>query len=100
MDWTWTWSGQCFGYWMGNDLWTYSGRHVGHRAGDEIFSPTGRYLGEVMQNGRLVTNKAKAGHTGNTFKPRAARTPRPIQAGMSALTIYKGYQDFPHPDLL
>lgn len=85
---------------MGNDLWTYSGRHVGHRTGDEIFSPTGRYLGEVMQNGRLVTNKAKAGHQGNTFKPRPPRAPRPLEPSKNALTIYKGYQDFPHPDLI
>lgn len=99
MEWAWTWSGQCFGYWQENDLWTHHGKHVGRRTGNDIFSPTGRYLGEVMPNARLVTNNAKAAHKGITFKPHAAQALQAIQQNIVTLALYKGYQDFPHPDL-
>src|ERR1700748_3617457 len=64
VDWTWTWSGCSFGYWLDDDLGTYHGKHVGRRSLTHIHAPNGRYLGEVMGNGRLVTNKAKAGLKG------------------------------------
>jgi hypothetical protein len=100
MRWTWTWSGQCFGYWEGDELWTHGGKHVGRRAGNDIFGPTGRYLGEVMGDSeRLITNKARAAQKGVPFKPREAKASQQIQANTVALTLYKGYQDFPHPDM-
>lgn len=94
VDWTWSWSGRCFGYWIGPDLWTYGGKHVGRRRGPEIFAPGGRYLGEIM-NSRLVTNNTKAVDRGVPFRAEAARawlTPPP---DLPHLTIYQGYQDFP-----
>jgi hypothetical protein len=99
LKWAWTWSGQCFGYWDGDDLWAYHGRHVGHRTGSDIFGPTGRYLGEVMHNDRLITNKAKAAHTNGLFTPSSVRQAQQIQLNGAAHALYKGYQDFPHPDL-
>jgi hypothetical protein len=59
MTWLWTWGGKCFGYRDGDDLWTYDGQHVGRFHGDEIYGRDGRYLGEVMNESRLITNKAK-----------------------------------------
>lgn len=95
MKWVWTWSGRSFGYLDGNDLWTYLGRHVGRRADSDIYSPTGRYLGEVMNNGRLAMNKARAADRGPGFTrlpSREATQPLLDAAGQPA---YPGYQDFP-----
>lgn len=98
MEWAWTWSGQCFGYWQEDDLWTHGGKHVGRRTGDDIFSPMGLYLGEVMPNTRLVTNNAKAAHKSIVFKPHAVQAAQQIQVNVATLALYMGYQDFPHPD--
>jgi hypothetical protein len=98
--WVWTCSGRCFGYCEGDDLWTLAGRHVGRRDGPDVFGATGRYLGELMSNGRLITNKAKAGITGITFKPAALREAVAAPVDGAALIIYRGYQDFPEHDEL
>jgi len=100
MEWTWTWSGRCFGYWIETDLWTYSGKHIGRRHGTHIYGPHGRYLGEVMGNGRLITNKTRAGLTGPIFVPLLARDHTPRLSDGRAHTPYQGCEDFPHPDLL
>lgn len=93
------WSGRHFGFWDGNDLWSHHGKHVGRRRGSEIFAPTGRYLGELMANGRLKVNKAKAALLGPSFVPSAPRERTTPQASLDTYAIYLGYEDFPHPDL-
>jgi hypothetical protein len=98
MIWAWTWSGQCFGYWDGDDLWTHHGKHIGRRSQNEIFGPQGWYVGEVMHNGRLSTNKAKAARQGSRYTPSAARAARDIPHHDEQLIPYLGFQDFPHPD--
>lgn len=100
MEWTWTWSGLCFGYWIEYDLWTYQGKHVGRRYGTHIYGPNGRYLGEIMSNGRLITNKAKAGLKGAIFVPGLARKAEPPRPDSEGRTPYTGHEDFPHPDEL
>ena len=100
MKWTWTWSGLCFGYWIEDDLWTYSGKHIGRRHGTHIYGPDGRYLGEVMGNGRLITNKTRAALKGPIFVPLLARDQAPPLSNDEAHTPYRGCEDFPHPDLL
>lgn len=97
--WAWTWSGLCFGYWIDDDLWTYGGKHVGRRIGTDIYAPNGRYVGELMGDGRLTTNKAKAGNLGTLFVPTLARGhERRLPDGVGG-AHYLGYDDFPHPDM-
>lgn len=98
MNWTWTWSGHCFGYWDGEDLWTHGGKHIGRRKGSEIFSPKGIYIGELMGNGRLVTNKAKAAQRNIVFMPSTVRDAQLPPADQSSLSLYTGFQDFPRAD--
>ena len=100
MDWAWTWSGHCFGYWIEEDLWTYRGKHIGRRLGTDIYAPNGRYVGELMGNGRLITNKTKAGIIGPIFVPTAARGHAARLSDDEAHVPYRGYDDFPHPDEL
>jgi hypothetical protein len=100
LKWAWTWSGRCFGYWLDDDLWTYQGKHVGRRRGTHIHAPNGRYLGEVMGDGRLITNKAKAGLKGPIFVPGLARAAEPCLADGEGRKSYLGHEDFPHPDEL
>ena len=71
MNWVWTWGGECFGYFDGDDLWTHDGRHVGRRSEDEIHAPDGHYLGEVRNENRLITNSAKKSRRGYSFAPYA-----------------------------
>ncbi|HEY3643849.1 MAG TPA: hypothetical protein VGM16_00810 [Gammaproteobacteria bacterium] len=100
MNWAWTWSGHSFGYWLEDNLWTYHGKHVGRRSGTHIHAPNGRYIGEVMGNGRLITNKAKAGMTGQIFVPALARVAEPPRPDGEGRQPYTGHEDFPHPDEL
>ena len=100
MKWAWTWSGQSFGYWLDDDLWTYKGKHVGRRSGTHVYAPNGRYIGELMGNGRLITNKAKAGLKGPIFVPGLARGAEARQADSEGRKLYPGHEDFPHPDEL
>ena len=95
----WTWSGQHFGAWDGDDLWTHHGKHVGRRRGADIYAPTGLYIGELMGNGRLKVNKAKAAERGLAFVPSPVREKSPPQRPLEGLPLYRGYEDFPHPDL-
>jgi hypothetical protein len=98
MNWAWTWSGRCFGYWIGDDLWTYRGKHIGHSISTDIYSPSGRYIGETMGNGRLITNKSKAGVSGPCFVPTPPRDHEPRLPDDAGNLLYMGYGDFPHPD--
>ncbi|HEX4301075.1 MAG TPA: hypothetical protein VH327_09405 [Gammaproteobacteria bacterium] len=100
MNWAWSWSGRCFGYWIDDDLWTYSGKHIGRRRGTHIHAPNGRYIGEIMSNGRLITNKAKAGMIGPIFVPTLARSPEKRRPDSDGRAPYTGHEDFPHPDEL
>lgn len=95
MNWTWTWSGRCIGYWDGDDLWTHKGKHVGRRRGREIFAPTGIYMGELMGNGRLAANKTKVAQRTRVFKPMDAREAQLPPADYAALSLYTGLDDFP-----
>ena len=94
----WTWSGRHFGAWDGDDLWSHHGKHVGRKKGTEIYAPTGLYLGDLMGNGRLKVNKAKAAQRGPGFVPSAPREKSTLQAPLLSLPIYLGFEDFPHPD--
>lgn len=96
----WTWSGQHFGAWDGDDLWSLNGRHVGRKKGSDIFAPAGFYLGEVMSNGRLKVNKAKAAQRGPAFVPSAPREKSLPEAPLPGFALYRGYEDFPSPDIL
>lgn len=98
MKWAWTWSGYFFGYWIDDELWTFKGKHVGRRHGTHVHAPNGRYIGEVMSNGRLVTNKAKAGMIGPIFVPAAARGTEQRLPDSEGRPPYTGHEDFPHPD--
>lgn len=95
----WTWSGWHFGSLDGDDLWSHHGKHIGRLRGTEIYSPTGRYLGELMSNGRLKVNKAKAAQLGPGFVPSAPREKISPEAALDGFPLYRGYEDFPHPDL-
>jgi hypothetical protein len=98
--WTWTWSGLCFGYWIDDELWTYGGKHVGHRIGSDIHAPNGRYVGELMVNGRLSTNKTKAGNLRSVFIPAPPRVHAQRLHDHAGQAHYAGYADFPDPDTL
>lgn len=100
LEWAWTWSGLCFGYWIESDLWTYGGKHIGRRLGNAIYGPNGRYVGELMGNGRLITNKTKAGDLGPVFVPTLARDHQKRPPDDAGHERYAGYDDFPHPDAL
>lgn len=97
MDWVWTWSGQCFGYWIEADLWTHYGKHVGRRMGAEIYGPTGRYIGELTNDGRLITTKSKAGLDGPIFVPSETRPPETRPLDSKRHPLYWGHTDFPPP---
>lgn len=94
MNWKWTWSGRCFGYWDGYDLWARSGRHVGRRHGQEIYAADGRYLGELMDNGRLARNQAKASLMGPAFVRLAPKSPPLSPPNVDGLPLYAGFEDF------
>jgi len=98
MIWAWTWSGRCFGYWIKDDLWTYRGKHIGRRFGADIYAPDGHYIGELMSDGCLITDKAKADLTGPLFIPTLERGHHPRLPDNQGHIPYKGYADFPHPD--
>ncbi len=100
MDWVWTWGGESFGYFDGEDLWTYDGRHVGKRNGDEIYGSNGQYLGEVMNGDRLITNNAKNLYRGYSFSPYGRRAGYARYANYAGYAMYAGHSDFPHPDAL
>ena len=95
----WTWTGQHFGSWEGDDLWSHHGKHVGRRKGTDIYAPTGTYLGELMGNGRLKVNKAKAAQRAPGFVPSTPREKGLLEAALEGFPLYLGFEDFPHPDL-
>ncbi len=94
----WTWGGKFFGHIEGDDLWTYNGKHVGKLSGDEIYGSDGNYLGEVMNEDRLITNKAKSSWTGNSFTPYARRVGFVPYTGYVGYVMYTGHEDFPEPN--
>lgn len=94
-----TWSGLHFGTLEGDDLWSHHGKHVGRRHGSDIYAPNGRYLGELMSNGRLKVNKAKAALLGPGFVPAPPREKSARGISCEGLAFYLGFEDFPHPDL-
>lgn len=98
MEWIWTSAGRCFGYWIDADLWTYHGKHVGRRRGNDIYAPTGRYIGELTENGRLITNRAKTGMTARIFVPAMPRSSKKRLPANEGSPPRVGHQDFPHPD--
>ncbi len=98
MEWVWTWGGECFGYFDGDDLWTHDGRHVGKRQGDDIYGLKGQYLGEVMNENRLITNNSKKSHRGYAFTPYGRRGGFTRYSNYTGYTMYSGYSDFPHPN--
>ncbi len=100
MDWVWTWGGESFGYFDGENLWTHDGRHVGKLNGDEIYGSNGQYLGEVMNDNRLITNNAKSSYRGYSFTPYGNRAGYARYANYAGYAMYAGHSDFPHPDAL
>ena len=98
MDWVWTWGGECFGYFDGDNLWTHDGKHIGRRFGDEIYGSDGRYLGEVRNENRLITNIGKKSHRGNSFAPYGNRGGYAKYANYVGYVMYAGCEDFPSPD--
>lgn len=98
MEWVWTWGGESFGYFDGDDLWTHDGRHVGKRQGDEIYGSNGQYLGEVMNENRLITNNSKKPWRGYSFSPYGRRAGYARYANYVGYAMYAGHSDFPHPD--
>lgn len=97
MNWIWTWSGICFGYFDGDDLIAHDGRHVGKKAEDgNIYSPQGRYLGEVMSD-RLLTNLAKKNWPGFAFAPYGPRGGSARYVNYAGYAMYAGFEDFPAP---
>ena len=99
MDWLWTWGGVSFGYFDGDDLVTHDGRHVGRKNDDgEIYSPQGRYLGEVRNDNRLITNKAKKGWVGFAFAPFGRRGAYARYANYAGYAMYAGFEDFPRSE--
>jgi hypothetical protein len=90
----WTWSGRFVGYWDKDDLWASNGKHIGRRRGVEIYAPNGRYIGELMHNGRLAVNKAKAGLSGSPFIPYAGRPKQVNEPNLDGLAPYTGFDDF------
>jgi hypothetical protein len=100
MDWLWTWGGICFGYREGDDLWTYDGRHVGRFAGKEVYARTGTYLGELMNDNRLITSRAKTNRMHRSFTPVTNRTACTRCENCTGYPMYSGYEDFPAPEVL
>ncbi|MGV1046845.1 4-fold beta flower protein [Limnohabitans sp.] len=43
MKWVWTWGGEFFGYFEGDNLWTYDGKHIGKIQNGLIYDKNGRY---------------------------------------------------------
>jgi hypothetical protein len=95
MEWLWTWGGRCFGYRDGNDLWAYFGKHVGHFHDNEIYAPDGHYLGELINENRLITNKAKKHWRSGVFAPNANRGGYAKYADYTGYAMYAGFEDFP-----
>lgn len=95
MNWVWTWGGESFGYFEGDDLWTQDGKHVGRRSGDDIYGPDGAYLGEVRNENRLITCLAKKNWRGFVFTTYARRAGYAGYASYSGYAMYAGYEDFP-----
>ena len=97
MDWMWNWGGECFGYRDGDALFAYHGKQVGKFEGEEVYGADGRYLGEVMNQNRLITNRAKAGWRKFSFTP-TRRGGYARYAGYAGFAMYAGHEDFPSPD--
>jgi len=96
-NWLWTWGGKCFGYREDDALFTYYGLQAGQFHGDEVYGADGHYLGEVMNNDRLITHKAKAGWRQSRFTPlRNGSYAR--YANYAGYAMYAGYEDFPTPE--
>jgi len=100
MDWVWTWGGESFGYFDGDNLWTHDGRHVGKRQGDEVYDRSGAYLGEVRSENRLITNMSQRSTRGPAFTPYGNRAGYARYANYAGYAMYAGYTDFPSPDEL
>lgn len=100
MNWLWTWGGVCFGYRDGDNLWTHDGRHVGRFVGSEVYASNGVYLGEVRNNNRLITNRAKTGWRKNGFARLGNRAGYARYANYAGYAMYAGFEDFPAPEAL
>lgn len=97
MNWVWTWGGQFFGYFDGDDLWTYDGKHVGRLYNGHVHARDGRYLGEVMNENRLITNRMKSSWRGPGFAAWGRRGGYAPYANYAGYAMYAGHEDFPHP---
>jgi hypothetical protein len=95
VDWVWTLSGQCAGYWDGHDLWGCDGHHLGRRRGLEIYAPNGEYLGEVMEAKRLARKKEKIALRAASFQAFPSRKLREAPPQREPLPLPPSFDEFP-----
>lgn len=93
----WTWGGKYFGYIDGATLWTYKGKHIANLENTELYDRNGTYLGEILNENRLITCKAKKHLRKHGFTPYMNRMGTLPFVGYVGYVMYVGYEDFPGP---
>ena len=97
MDWFWTWEGKCFGYRVDDHLFTYRGKQAGRFEGKAVYGHDGMYLGEILNDNRLITHKAKKREQRSSFAPVQGSSYAKY-ADYAGFVMYVGYEDFPLPE--
>ncbi len=65
-----------------------------------MYAPDGHYLGEIRNDNRLITNRAKSSRRKSSFATYAGRVGYARYANYAGYVMYAGYDDFPSPDEL